>query len=84
MVQTDVEEKGMKRREQQAEYDRVHEIHQDRLESLVMDAQDHTKVLPASSISLDNCACHCLIFLTQGAPCGVILSYHTLGRGEAS
>ncbi|EIE20577.1 hypothetical protein COCSUDRAFT_48568 [Coccomyxa subellipsoidea C-169] len=42
-MKTDVEEKGMKRREQQAEYDRVHEIHQDRLESLVMDAQDPTK-----------------------------------------
>lgn len=40
LVQADVEEKAMKRREQQAEYDRVHEIYQDRLESLAMDAQD--------------------------------------------
>ncbi len=39
-----MEEKAAKRREQQAEYDRVHEVHQDRLESLAADAHDSNMV----------------------------------------
>ncbi|BDA50577.1 probable endoplasmic reticulum mannosyl-oligosaccharide 1,2-alpha-mannosidase at C-terminar half [Coccomyxa sp. Obi] len=43
-MKADVEEKAGKRREEQAEYDRVHEVYQDRLVSLAADAQDpHTR-----------------------------------------
>lgn len=42
--QEEGEDKAMKRREQQADYDRVSEIHKGRLESLSADATDANTV----------------------------------------
>ena len=45
-LQAEVEDKAMKRREQQAEYDRVSEIHRGRLDASAADTADDDTVRP--------------------------------------
>ena len=54
-VQAEVEDKAMKRREQQAEYDRVSEIHRGRLDASAADIADD------KTVRLDAGACAALL-----------------------
>ena len=57
-LQAEVEDKAMKRREQQAEYDRVSEIHRGRLEASAADNIDADTVRPIPEAYAPSLCCY--------------------------